>query len=66
MKCACARVYESNVRKLYLTAGTFLSGRKTHRHARCVRSNLAPLPAASRTLEDNNDAERHEIWLHET
>lgn len=66
MKCACARVYESNVRKLYLTAGIFLSGRKAHRHARCMRSNLAPLPAASRTLEDNNHAELGEIRLNET
>lgn len=65
MKCACACVCESNVRKLYLTAGIFLSGRKTHRHTRCMRSNLASLPAASRTLEDNNDGERDEIWMHE-
>lgn len=66
MKCACARVYESNVRKLYLTAGIFLSGRKSQRHSRCVRSNLAPLLADSCTLEDNNDDERDEMWLHET
>lgn len=66
VKSACARVYESNVRKLYLTAGIFLSGRKSHRQTRCMCSNLAPLPTASRTLEDNNDGERDEIWLHET
>lgn len=66
MKCACACVYESNVRKLYLTAGIFLSGAKTHRRTLRVRSNLAPLLAASRTLDDNNDGEREEIWLHDT
>lgn len=65
MKCACARAYESNVRKLYLTAGIFQSGRKTQRHRLRVRSNLAPLLAASRTLDDNNDGERREIRLHE-
>lgn len=65
MKCACARACESNVRKLYLTAGIFQSGRKTHRRRLRVRSNLAPLLAASRTLDDHNDGERKEIRLHE-
>lgn len=66
--CVPARVDQmcGAVCRLYLTAGIFQSGEKTHAHTSygtCTLCNLAPLPAASRTLEKENDREQGEIGL---
>lgn len=66
--CVPARVDQmcGPVCRLHLTAGIFQSGEKTHAHtsySTCTLCNLAPLLAASHTLEKENDRDQGEIGL---